>query len=285
MGKRLTGFEQAIVVSDLHAGCRMGLYPPDSKLKFDEGATFNASEFQRKVWGWWDEFWKEWTPRVTRKEPYCVIVNGDIIDNAHHNSKTPLTNNLADQRKIAMAILSPIRDLCDGRLYIVKGTTAHSGESGEDEEELASDLEAIPDENDQYARNELWIDLAGCLVHAVHTIGSTSSAAYEATAVHKELVEEYAEAAQFGERIPNVIVRSHRHRYIKTECPTKYGYGIAVTTPGWQAKTPFAFRLARGRTSSPQFGGILIRRGDEESYTRAWIKNLSRPRIEGSHNA
>ena len=46
------------------------------------------------------------------------------------------------------------------------------------------------------------------------------------------------------------------------------GFATSCTTPGWQLKTPFAFRIPGGRASRPQMGGTLVRAGDDDIYTR-----------------
>jgi hypothetical protein len=53
---------------------------------------------------------------------------------------------------------------------------------------------------------------------------------------------------------------------------------MAIVTPGWQAKTPFAWKIPGARLSQPQFGGVLIRKGDEELHSRAKVWRLERSR-------
>jgi len=115
------------------------------------------------------------------------------------------------------------------------------------------------------------------LVHFAHHIGTTGSQAYEATAVCRELVESFSEAARWRNEAPDVIVRSHRHRSYEVRCPTGRGVGIGLVTPGWQGKTPFAYRVAGGRMSLPQFGGAMIRDDGQEIYARTWTRSLARP--------
>jgi hypothetical protein len=256
-----------VVVSDLHCGCRLGLCPSDG-VSLDDGGVYIPGRLQQAVWDWWQEFWREWVPQVTRGEPYAVVINGDSIDGVHHGSTTQVSHNMQDQRRIAAAVLEPVANLCDGRFYMVRGTEAHAGKSAVDEESVARDLGAIPNEDGQHARWDLWLEMGERSIHFLHHIGSTGSNAYEATAVGKELTEEYNEAARWGRRRPDCIVRSHRHRHIEIRIPTNLGYGIATVTPGWQLKTPFVWKIPGGRLATPQFGGTLIRLGDEELYTR-----------------
>ena len=94
-----------------------------------------------------------------------------------------------------------------------------------------------------------------------------------------ELMEMYVEAAKWRDEVPDVVVRSHRHRHIKVEVPTANVYGIVFTTPGWQGKTPFVWKIPGGRVNRPQFGGALIRCGDEEMYTRHYTRTLARTTV------
>uniref|UniRef100_A0A6M3L312 Calcineurin-like phosphoesterase n=1 Tax=viral metagenome TaxID=1070528 RepID=A0A6M3L312_9ZZZZ len=269
------GLNNLIVVSDLHAGCRFGLCPPEPQI-LDGNNPVYASPLQNKVWQWWKEFWNEWVPTVTRHEPYAVLINGDSMDGVHHGNTTQFSQNLTDQKRIAERILEPIIEKCKGKFYMIRGTEAHVGKSGTNEEDLAKALGAIPDEEGNYARWEMWIEIGSGLVHAIHHIGTTGSLAYETTALSKEYTEACSDAGRWERQAPNIIVRSHRHRLAETRVPTEKGYGICVVTPGWQLKTPLVYRIAGGRLTTPQFGGVLIRAGNEELYTRHKVWSISR---------
>ena len=265
-----------ICISDIHAGCQLALCPP--KVSLDNGGFYYPSRLQKKLWAMWREFWDEWVPMATKEEDFILVVNGDAIDGVHHNSVTQISHNITDQIQIAKDLLLPIiqNPKCVG-YYHIRGTEAHVGKSGQSEEGLAKALGAIPDEIGNYARWEMWIKMGGKLINFSHHIGTTQSASYESTAPYKEYIEALTDAARWKNTPPDVIVRSHRHRAIETRVPTANGYGISVITPSWQIRTPFAFRIALGRTSMPQIGGILIRNGDEDSvFTRSKIWEIER---------
>jgi len=274
--KKVDQVRNLVVVSDLHAGCRVGLCPPDP-IRLDDGGTYKASRLQSKIWAWWEEFWAEWVPRVTRGEPYHVLCNGDALDGVHHNSTTQISHNISDQIRIAEMILAPVVEKAEN-YYHIRGTEAHVGPSGVNEELLAKSLGAVPGDQGEYARWEMWARLGYGLIHLTHHIGTTGSMHYETTAVNKELTEMYTESARWSEEPPDVVVRSHRHRHVKVEVNVeKHGHpGIAISTvtPSWQLKTPFAYRIPGGRASRPQIGGILVRCGDEEIYTRSFVRAL-----------
>lgn len=275
-----------ICVSDIHAGCQLALCPPEG-VQLDDAGRYMPSDFQLKMWSMWEEYWGEWVPWATRGEPYSVVFNGDALDGVHHNSTTQISHNLGDQHKVAQAILKPIVELCEGRYYHIRGTEAHVGKSATAEEGLAKALGAIPNEIGQHARYDLWKEVGtGRLCHFLHHIGTTGSQAYEATAVHKELVEEFVEAGRWGNRPPDVCVRSHRHRFIKTSLSTgkagsyETGEAISVVTPAWQGKTPFVWKIPGGRLATPQFGGILIREANGELFVREKVWTVERSRTE-----
>lgn len=266
-----------VIISDVHAGCRMGLCCP-SGIDLDDGGTYLPSRLQLKVWEWWQEFWKEWVPKATKGEDYIIVNNGDVIDGVHHNSTTQISHNMKDQKALAKKILFPIinNKKCKG-YYHVRGTEAHVGKSAVYEEELAHELGAIPNSEGQFARWELWLDMQGELIHFLHHIGTTASSAHESSAVNSEMSAMFNEAARWKEKRPSILVRSHRHRSIEVRIPTKTGYFTGVVTPAWQLKTPFTYKIAGARLAPPQIGGIVIRHGDEGIFTKTFVKN-----IEGS---
>jgi hypothetical protein len=267
-----------VIVSDIHAGCQLAVCP--SLVHLDEGGEYIPNEIQKIIYGWWQEFWEVHVPEMTNKLPYSIIVNGDSVDGTHHGSTHQISQNLTDQGKIATELLKPLVDKCEGRFYIIRGTEAHVGKSGQEEERLAMELGAIPNKYGQYARNELWKIVGNHLIHVLHHIGSTNSQSYESTAVHAELVAAYNEAARWGEQPPDIVVRSHRHRYFETIIATQKGRGRAVITPGWQAKTPFSFKIG-SRNQRPQFGGVVIIESPAgELYTRSKVWSLEREEPE-----
>jgi hypothetical protein len=274
-----------IVFSDTHSGCRVALCPPRG-VPLDGGGSYLPSAFQLKMWAWWEEFWGEWVPTVTRGEPFDVVHNGDAIDGVHHNSTTQISHNLEDQQRIAEAVLLPVVKQCKdsgGTYYHIRGTEAHVGQSGEYEERLARSIGAKPNAEGQFARFDLWKRVGGAkgpLVHLLHHIGSTSSAAHEASAVNAELAAAFVEAGRWGREPPDFVVRSHRHRSIAVDMNTARGYAASIVTPAWQGKTPFTWKIPGGRLSEPQIGGIVIRHGDEEFYYRRWVKSFERSKEE-----
>jgi hypothetical protein len=272
--------DNIVVISDTHIGSGVALCHPDG-FERDEGGTYMPSKSQLTLWEMWREFWDEWVPKVTLGEPYKVVHVGDVIDGAHHGSVQPVTNNLVDQGAHAEKILRPVVELCGGRYYQLRGTEAHSGKSAQQEELVAKNIRAIREKGmPRRARDELWMRVGGergGLVHFMHHVGTTSSSAYESSAPMRELTEAFVEAGRWGDEPPRVVVRAHRHRHLQIRIPSEKGDAIVVTTPAWQMKTPFTFKIAGARQSQPQIGGIIVRYHKGELYIRNKVWRLKRP--------
>lgn len=253
----------------------------------DDGGHYVPSTFQKKMRKLWDDFWDEFVPESTKGEPFTVVHNGDAIDGVHHGSTTQISQNIGDQIRIALDVLRPVVDVCNGRYYHVRGTEAHVGKSAVSEEGLACALGAVPNPEGQYARWDLWKSIGPNIGHFLHHIGATGSNSYEATAVHKELIEEYVEAARWGQQPPDFIVRSHRHRAYECSMPIRKpgkkhetGTARAFVTPCWQGKTPFVWKIPGARLSLPQFGGVVIRYAHGELFTRSCVFTVERSKVE-----
>lgn len=278
MPKKIKRLNNLVIVSDFHFGDSASMQPPGETV-LDGGRIIKPSWLQLRIAGIWSEFADDWIPAVTQGEPFALVLNGDTIEGEHHGSKTPVTTNLSDQRKIAEQFLGHFCRQA-ARVYVIRGTRAHDGECAENVEDLAKTLGAKPDKDGRYSRYELWIDVGGALVHIMHHIGYTSSAHHETSAINAELSREISEAGRWGERPPLFVVRSHRHRFGRISLPAelegkKHAEAVAFCTPGWQAMTPFAYRGA-GRVSPPQFGGAVIRVGDEDVYARHFTRIIGR---------
>lgn len=281
-----SGTRNLVVISDTHSGCRLALCPIGG-VPLDDGGEYHPSRLQKKLWKWWREFWDDWVPAVTRGEPWDLVHNGDAVEGCHHGSVTQISHNLRDQGEIAYQLLKPIVEACrasGGRYYHIRGTEAHVAKSGQEEERLAERLGAVPNEDGQYARWELWKRVGTGLVHLLHHIGTTSSSAHETSALNAEMSAGYTEAGRWGYEPPDIWVRSHRHRSSCSSIPAHKNGELrdasCVVTPCWQLKTPYTYKIAGARQQQPQIGGILVRQGDEELHLRKMIWDLERPRVE-----
>ncbi len=280
-----------VIVSDTHCGSRLGLFPPDGieiKNGQDKGNKVSPSPFQTWMMERWLEFWNVFVPEATEGEPFDIVLNGDLIDGRHHQQDSLITNDLSEQVDIAVACFKSVfagKKSKARRLFVVDGTECHCGLANETQKFLASRWPVSADESGNLVRRELWLEIGqkgrhNALAHFLHHIGTTGTSAYETTAVHKELVEAFQEAARWHNRVPDIVIRSHRHRQAKTSIASANGLAIAEVTAGWQGRTPHCFKIAGARQAIPQFGGTVIRSGPIDCYTRSAVWGFTRTQSE-----
>lgn len=268
-----------VTISDLHVGSTMGICPPSVQTK--DNGTYTGNEFQQTLYKYWVHFWSEFVPAMTKgAKKRVLVINGDIIDGIHHNTVNILSNSWAVQEQAAIEHLLAIRKLCPvkiNEIYVVKGTEVHTGPAGESEDRIARAIGAVPNEIGDYADYQWRLDVDGVLFQFAHHIGVTSSAAYESSAPMRELVAAMIEASQWGLKLPNVLVRSHRHRFIEVPIVNDCGRIRAVITPSWQLRTPHVEKIDRMRM--PHIGGIVFRVDGGKVETCEKLYKLPQPAI------
>ena len=238
-------------ISDLHVGSTLSILP-EGGLMLDGTGIYKGSKLQDELGRVWEIFFAN-TKKVKNICKRVLVINGDSIEGCHHNTVALATNNLQSQENGAVALLLPKVALFD-EVFVTRGTEAHVQIGAQSEERVAKAIGAKPDENGNYARWQLWMDVKGVVFNVAHHIGTTSSAAYESSAPMREMVAALVEAGQWDQKMPDVLVRSHRHRFIVIGLPSAKGRIQAVVTPSWQLRTPFVERIDRMRM--PHIGGV-----------------------------
>ena len=93
------------------------------------------------MWRNWLEFW-EGVPKGA-----WVIINGDLADKDYKlRNYQNITRNPATIQRMILDTMQPALDKA-GRVFVVRGTTAHTGKSANLEEEFGKDIgaEKTPD--------------------------------------------------------------------------------------------------------------------------------------------
>lgn len=88
-----------VVLSDMHAGCRLAVCPPVVGL--DGGGSYQASVVQKKLYAWFEDFFK-WARSVAGSRPIILVNNGDSMEGVHHGTNSTISNNLSDQQEIIL---------------------------------------------------------------------------------------------------------------------------------------------------------------------------------------
>jgi len=266
-----------IVISDTHIGSNAGICPPGGYYLPDNN-IYSQNKYQETTWRYWKDFWDKWIPsKIGKSKDVRIVMNGDIIDGYHHDTINIMSTSLPYQQFAAEDVFKNINHY-DG-LYILKGTDAHAGKSGEYEEAIARNVGALKcdETSNNYTDYQLWLKIDKVTFNIAHHISTTSSAAYETSAGMRELVASLVEASQWGRALPNVIVRSHRHRFIPVSIPSLNGRIRCIITPGWQLRTPFVERIDRMRM--PHIGGVIFKIEGDECQEIEKIYPLPMPKV------
>jgi hypothetical protein len=257
------------IVGDIHANSTVALAPP--RVRLDDGGEYVSSRQQRWIWRQWVAFWSEvGERRAAEGGPFYVVLNGELADDNHHATTQLISRNPADQLKVALQVLEPMtRLLGEGdRVFVLRGTEAHSGVSGSMDETLARELGAEScGENEKSVKTSqegvhswwsLRAEIDGVRLDvAHHPPGGGGRRPWTRGSFAQTLAAmRFFEAAERGERPPHLLVRGHVHR----PGDSYDAYPVrAVVLPSWQLTTSYGWRIGGGFL--PVGGAYLVTRG------------------------
>ena len=251
-------------VSDIHLGCQLALCPREG-VALDNGGIYKPSTFQLRLANFWDCFFKEFVPRVTKREKWALVINGDAVEGEHHNSWTPISANPEVQARCALDVLEPVVKLAKGGLYMIRGTPAHVGQDANSEESLARVLGAIKPTSERHTWDHLKLRFGyDSLADIKHHISGTGNGRTTVNASGAEYHDQAYESGRIGEEWPDVVCRAHCHNANISGIPAKAdGTGRtklcwSLTTPCWQLKNGFGHKVSVARNKKPEFGGWVL---------------------------
>jgi hypothetical protein len=223
------------VVSDMHTNSTTGLCPFSWE---HENGVHKANDGQRWLWRNWRDYWQ----RIANLKsdtglPVVAIFAGDAHDGDHHGTTEIITRNPADQLRLAVDVMGPALEVAD-RVIIIRGTSAHTGEAGWMEEKLAQDISSAVWYNDQQASWwHLYGEFGGVLWDVQHhpEAGGTRpwTSGNGANVISSIVLDDYV---QTGDRIPDVVVRAHRHQLATSG---QHRRPFVIQLPPWQLSTGY----------------------------------------------
>lgn len=247
------------VISDMQVGSTVALCPPRWNLY--EGGTFHASPAQNIIHRQWIHSAKQVNELLTEtriRKRLVLVLNGEPIDNHHHDTPQIITKTPGEQIDMAITLLDewmqlagyePKRGDC---MYLVRGTSAH--EKGEHIEQIGRDLAGVvPYRKDsskttkdgRYHFQKLRRTVNGVQFDITHHGFSRGSRAHTTeNAIYNTLKSMYFTGLDYGYESPDFVIRSHKHvfTYAWYHGRNKAMYGCQ--TPCWQLKTHFGNMVA-----------------------------------------
>jgi hypothetical protein len=248
-----------IIVSDLHIGSTVALCKPTVAL--DDGGSYNLSPCQWQLWHWWEDF----ISRVSLLDgTKTLVLNGDTIEgDSKRRSHQIITQNRSTLTRIAVETLEPLLSEVN-KTYVVRGTEAHTDKSGSLEETIARDIGAVS-ETEIKSHWFLLLDIDGIRVDIAHhtsmgglpwTLNNAGNALAARTIMYY---------VTNGERVPDLVVRSHVHRWGDSfdAFPLR-----AIITPAWTFATAYINRI--NPSNIAQVGALIISIEDGKYEATKW---------------
>jgi hypothetical protein len=205
---------------------------------------------QEWLWECWERFIGQ-AFALIGDDDFFLVEMGDSAEGRHHGTIELMSPDILVHLWIAHEIIRPIVNhrQCTAA-YIMKGTECHSRTL---ESSLGKIIGAVRNPlTGDWAWPHLQLDVKGFRVHCQHhmpvsTVPWTASGAFS-----KELVREQANAAAHRHRIPDIVVRAHRHQ----AGVWREARGVICASGPWQALTRFGHRVTYDWRVFP--GGLVI---------------------------
>ena len=260
------------VISDLHSNSTVGLAPINIKL--DDGDNVGAGTVRRWLWYRYQEILEQINKE--KKGDLYGVINGDAVElDAKNRSQQVITRKTTEAIEIANETLEPFFGICKGG-YVLRGTEAHVGASGEAEEAIAKNFDnAI--HNEETGTASWWylpLIFDGVKMDIAHHpkgggAGRPFSSQSGIDRVASDALFEYANS---GLTPPHLVIRSHLHGYKDSRDAFRTR---AIITPAMSLLTAYGHRIAFNTDNHT--GAIMIYCHNSEYYVKPLLQKVPRP--------
>ena len=234
------------VVNDVHAGSTVAVCPPEIRL--DDGGYYKASKAQNWMWECWGDYWlKVKEARAKYHADLYQLFNGDLIDGDHHNTSQILSRNPNAQAAVWTALAKTPLDLGPDKMFFVRGTEVHVGQSASGEERIADGLrrDKRPVVSDPETGTASWWhvrpEIHGLRIDATHHGRAGQREHTRAGAIALYAHDILLSHIKAGDPYPHLCLRAHYHRLADSydACPTR-----VITNGAWQLSTGYVKKIA-----------------------------------------
>jgi hypothetical protein len=260
---------KGLFIGDKHSGSSFGLCPRrmDSFAGFSDevsdetlallapvpgadGPLPPLSLTQNWLWDCWENFLGQAFEYIG-DDDFFLVEMGDSSEGRHHGTTELMSQDILVHLWIAHEIIRPItKHPQNCATYIMKGTECHSRTL---ESSLGKMVDAVRNpKTGDWAWPHLQLDVNGFRVHCQHHMPVSTVPWTRSGAFSKELIREQANAAAHRHRIPDIVVRAHRHQ----AGVYREASGMLCASGPWQALTRFGARVTYDWRVFP--GGLVI---------------------------
>ena len=244
------------VISDMHVGSQCALCPESVEIVDSlRGTTLITipSASQRLLLDCWKQMVAD-----TEGQLDLVIVNGDTCDgmNLAEGGAHTITNDMYAQAEMASELLAMID--CDNFLLTVgSGYHSRNGRNGNAVEGyLAKALARRISErggtpNVKFVPEAI-LEFGGKRFHVSHTVGTSSTQQYRATALMRDMTNMKLNGDDYKFGPIDMVIRGHTHFFIHVDLSDIQG----LITPAWKFRDSFCTKI--GINTQPDFGYALL---------------------------
>ena len=227
--------KKLLFLGDTHIGSTVALCKPTVEL--DDGGTYHASRAQRVLYTAWHKLIELVQPDTT------VILNGDLVEtDTKHRSYQIITRNRTTLRRLANDVLDELVSKC-AAVYVIRGTEAHAGKSASMDDAIGEDFDAPGHTAGSHSWwylpllvERLRFDIAHHAPMSGVPWNQNISAINIAARIRFACMER-------GEPQPDVVVRSHQHRWADSHDAFKTR---VIQLPAWTFATAHTQRINPG---------------------------------------
>ena len=256
-----------LFLGDTHIGSTVALCKPTVEL--DDGGTYHASRAQRVLYTTWHKLIDMVKPDTT------VILNGDLVEtDTKHRSYQIITRNRTTLRRLANDVLDELVSKC-AAVYVIRGTEAHAGKSASMDDAIGEDFDAPGHTAGSHSWWYLPLEVEGVRLDIAHH-ASMSGLPWNKNSANILASKIMFSAADRGERPPNLVIRSHMHRW--SDSYDTFGTR-ALQLPAWTFATAHTERINPGAIAEIGAAFVTIDKGayeidkfKAEPEKRLWVK-------------
>ena len=239
-----------VCVGDTHCGSTVGLCPPEG-LELDDGGMYEPNKSQNWLWDNWEMAWGviKSVKRKNRKAKLHLVLNGDLIDGAHHRTTQIASGLTGVHMSCAIESLRVPLALKPQSIHILRGTPSHVGRAGGAEEGIARALSAQgwkvvgdPDTGNKSSYSRL-IQIGPVLFDIKHHGRMGRRAHTKGPYIRWFAQDIFFNYMMDYEEPPDIAVRSHFHQFADSGRIHKVKTR-AVALPAWQLATEYVHRVA-----------------------------------------
>ena len=218
-----------VSIADTHIGSSIGLYPEEVYL--DKGNILYPTPEQKWMLDGWKDFWGYVKKKA--KQKLYLMINGDIYENEHHGTFETWSKNPNDWKRAAHELYAPAINAAN-RVFITRGTLAHTGGAGNLEESFGEDIKAEQnEETGKHSSYEWLLDVDGVIINATHKGPMGQLAWTRGNALNRLAIQIQLAAIESGEPIPHFAIRAHNHKYGTSDDGVR---PFVFGQPCWQLK-------------------------------------------------